>query len=56
MPVKKVEVQQPVFFDFSTFKNTLKGYDENTFIQNLLHRVTFPFDFADVVKVIELYR
>ena len=56
IPVKKVEVQQPVYFDFSTFKSTLKGYEQNTFIQNLLHRVTFPFDSADVVKVIELYR
>lgn len=56
IPVKKFEVQQPVYFDFSTFKSTLKGYEQNTFIQNLLHRVTFPFDSADVVKVIELYR
>uniref|UniRef100_UPI0028B0AAA9 PG0870-related protein n=1 Tax=Epilithonimonas sp. TaxID=2894511 RepID=UPI0028B0AAA9 len=56
IPVKKVEVQQPVYFDFSTFKSTLRGYEQNTFIQNLLHRVTFPLDSADVVKVIELYR
>lgn len=56
MPIKKAEMQQPVYFDFRTFKNTLKGYEQNTFIQNLLHRVTFPFDSAAVVKVIELYR
>lgn len=56
IPVKKVEVQQPVYFDFHTFKSTLKGYEHNTFIQNLLHRVVFPFDAADVIKIIELYR
>lgn len=56
IPVKKVEVQQPVYFDFNTFKSTLKGYEQNTFIQNLLHRVAFPFDAADVIKIIELYR
>lgn len=56
IPIKKAEMQQPVYFDFSTFKSTLKGYEQNTFIQNLLHRVKFPFDAADVSKVIELYR
>ncbi|WP_184808057.1 DUF6371 domain-containing protein [Epilithonimonas hominis] len=46
----------PIFFDFETFKKTLQGYDKNTFIQNLLSRVAFPFDVDEVTKVIELYR
>lgn len=46
----------PVFFDFETFKKTLQGYEKNTFIQNLLSRVAFPFDVDEVTKVIELYR
>ncbi|WP_313100552.1 DUF6371 domain-containing protein [Epilithonimonas sp.] len=46
----------PIFFDFETFKKTLQGYEKNTFIQNLLSRVAFPFDVDEVTKVIELYR
>lgn len=44
------------FFDFETFKQTLKGYNQNVFIQNLLSNVDFPFETPDVTKVIELYR
>jgi hypothetical protein len=47
-----------VFFDFDTFKKTLEPerYEKNTFIQNLLTNVAFPFEPAEVIKVIELYR
>lgn len=45
-----------VFFDFETFKRTLKDYDKNIFIQNLLSNIPFPFPADDVTKVIELYR
>lgn len=49
---------EPVFFDFDTFKQTLQSerYEKNTFIQNLLYRVQFPFEVDEVTKVIELYR
>jgi len=49
---------QPVFFDFETFKKTLKPerYEKNTFLQNLFYRVQFPFDVDEVTKVIQLYR
>ncbi len=49
---------EPVFFDFETFKQTLQAerYEQNTFIQNLLHSVQFPFDVKDVTKVVQLYR
>jgi hypothetical protein len=56
---KKVVPQpqpEPVFFDFETFKQTLKHYEKNTFIQNLLTRVAFPFEVDEVTKVIQLYR
>ena len=56
-PIKfKPKDAEPVFFDFETFKQTLKGYEQNTFVQNLMYRVLFPFNTADVTKVIELYR
>ena len=48
--------QEPVFFDFDTFKQTLKGYEKNVFIQNLLCRVQYPFEVAEVTRVIQLYR
>lgn len=49
---------EPVFFDFDTFKQTLQPerYEKNTFIQNLFHRVQFPFEVDEVTKVIQLYR
>lgn len=47
---------EPIFFDFETFKQTLGNYDKNVFIQNLLCRVQFPFEAADVTRVIQLYR
>jgi len=47
---------EPVFFDFNTFKLTLKRYESNVFIQNLLSRVPFPLEAAEVTKVIQLYR
>lgn len=54
----KKEQKQPVFFDFNTFKQTLQieRYEKNIFIQNLIHKVQFPFDVDEVTKVIQLYR
>jgi hypothetical protein len=49
---------EPVFFDFETFNQTLnpERYEGNTFIQNLLTRVRYPFEVSDVTRVFELYR
>lgn len=49
---------EPVYFDFETFKQTLQPerYEKNTFIQNLLQRVQFPFETDDVTHVVQLYR
>lgn len=59
-PIKAIPqpTTDPVFFDFETFKQTLQPerYVKNTFIQNLLHRVKYPFNVEAVTKVIELYR
>jgi hypothetical protein len=64
-PIRKTKPQKtasstekPIFFDFPTFRQTLlaERYEKNTFIQNLLSRVEYPFSVDDVTKVIELYR
>lgn len=55
-PIIKTEISKPVFFDFETFKKTLKGYEQNTFIQNLVSRIDFPFHIDEITKVIQLYR
>ncbi len=52
--LKPLQRKAPVF-DFETLKQTLQNYEKNTFIQNLLTNVPFPFDVKDVTKVIELY-
>lgn len=52
----KIE-RQIKFTPFSTsiFEQTLKGYEENTFINNLLNNIPFPFEQEQVQKIIELY-
>ena len=49
---------ETVYFDFETLKQTLQSerYEQNTFIQNLLSRVPFPFEVDKVTKVVQLYR
>lgn len=49
---------EPAYFDFETFKETLKPehYEKNTFIQNFFYRVKFPFHPDEVTKAIILYR
>lgn len=46
---------EPVYFPVSVFENTLKGYVQNTFIQNLLNYVNYPFTPEDVEQIISLY-
>jgi hypothetical protein len=48
---------KPIYFDLETFKQTLnpERYEINTFIENLLKTVKFPFDIESITKVIELY-
>lgn len=46
---------EPVYFPVQIFENTLKGYSQNTFIQNLLDTVQYPFSPEDVEQIISLY-
>jgi len=56
-PYKAKPTPKPetVFIPVEVFKETRKGYERNIFIQNLLSRVSFPFEAKDVEKVISLY-
>lgn len=38
------------------FEKTLRGYDQNTFINNLLYNVPYPFIEDDILKIIDLYK
>ncbi|WP_198146880.1 DUF6965 family protein [Maribacter thermophilus] len=54
---KKKPVNKPkrTFIPVEVFNRTRAGYEQNTFIQNLLTRVAFPFEVQDIEKVISLY-
>lgn len=61
IPVKHKyeDIRKPikrVYFDFETFKKTLQGYKQNTFINNLLKIESFAVTPLDIEKVISLYR
>jgi len=52
---KVVSNLSPICIPHEVFNNTLKNYEQNNFIQNLLHNVAYPFDTADIEKAISLY-
>lgn len=55
-PIKKaVKKCQPVFIPNDVLKQTCKGYEQNTFIQNLLSNVPYPIGVRDIEKAISLY-
>ena len=47
--------KETVFIPGEALTPTLQGYERNTFIQNLLHRVPFPLEAADVQNAIAAY-
>jgi hypothetical protein len=49
---------KPIFFPFEIYNKSLnqENYNNNMFIQNLLHRVKHPFHWEDIQEVIELYK
>jgi predicted RNA-binding Zn-ribbon protein involved in translation (DUF1610 family) len=51
------EIKAPIYFNQKIFTKTLNesGYTINTFLQNLLNVIPFPFDQSDVFEVAELY-
>ena len=48
--------KETTFIPVSELQKTLKDYDKNTFIQNLLTKVKFPFAVEDVEAIISFYR
>lgn len=56
-PSKAVGKLQRHYIPFEILQATLKtqAYQRNTFIQNLLKNVAFPFSEKDIEKVVELY-
>jgi hypothetical protein len=46
---------EPARIPDEILRDTLRGYEENTFIQNLLQRIPYPIDKEDLEKVIALY-
>lgn len=57
-PLIPLREKKTILFDWDTFLSTLnsKGYSENTFVQNLLLNVPFPFEVEDLRDVIKLYK
>lgn len=43
------------FIPNEVFRNTLRGFDQNTFIQNLLKHVPYPFEAKDIEQIKGLY-
>ncbi|GLB49838.1 DUF6965 family protein [Neptunitalea lumnitzerae] len=52
---QKIAVQKAVYIPDEVFKSTLTGFEKNLFIQTLLTTVAYPFEVADIEKVIALY-
>ena len=52
---KPVNKPNRAFIPVEVFNCTRAGYEQNTFIQNLLTRVAFPFEVQEIEKVISLY-
>ena len=46
---------KPIFIPNEVLRQTLQGYEQNVFIQNLLSRVAYPFETKDVERVISHY-
>ena len=54
-PIKRKPKPAPAFIPDEVLKQTLSGYEQNVFVQNLLQRVKYPFEVSDIEKVIALY-
>lgn len=54
-PKKVYQIPKTAFIPLEIFEETLKGYKENSFIQNLLNYVPFPFEHDMIEKVISMY-
>ena len=52
---KPLNKPKRAFIPIDVLNRTRSGYEQNTFVQNLLSRVAFPFEVQDIEKVISLY-
>ena len=52
---KPLNKTKRAYIPFEVLNRTLAGYEQNTFIQNLLLQVPYPFEVQDIEKVISLY-
>ena len=55
VPPKPVPLKEPAYIPKDVLQQTLQGYEQNVFLQNLLSRVPFPIDKTDVETVTALY-
>lgn len=46
----------PTFIPFDVLKKTRQGWEQNTFLQNLLNNIPYPFTPVDIEKVIVQYQ
>lgn len=44
------------FIPTEILNKSLKGYEQNTFINNLLNNIPYPFQMSDVMRIINLYK
>lgn len=52
---KKRKIHKPSFIPYQILEGTYKGYDKNTFLQNLLSNIPYPFNLNDIENVISMY-
>lgn len=55
VPPKPTPQKEPAYIPKDVLQQTLQGYGQNVFLQNLLSCVPFPIDKTDVEKVTALY-
>lgn len=51
----KKKKRERFFIPSNIFQETLKGYEKNVFIQNLLKNIPYPMNIQDIEKVISIY-
>jgi hypothetical protein len=57
LPITKPKtiITKVAYIPKDELKGTLKGYENNVFVQNLSHRVKYPFPEKDLERVISMY-
>ena len=56
LPILKQDIKEPASIPFEILKATRKGYEQNVFIQNLLHNIPFTFTAKEIEQIISLYQ